>query len=307
MTRPFDITHIFAPTDLSDSDIPALGYARLLADRFTAKLTVMYTDPIAYPVDLAGPSQALFVAPPADHEKKLRAAVEEHAAKAIVGGRYDIYVTVGQPVAAILAGAEDRKADLIVMATHGRRGWRRALLGSVTEGVLHASRCPVLTVATQIPRPGPQPAAITNIVCPINFSDVARDSLQAAVRLAEVFRARLTVVHVVEPQNAIDPLADEEKVRLWAAADVQGVYSCRELVMRGGAAERVLDCADDIGADLLVIGAQQRLFRDTTVIGTTTERLIRFAGCPVLVVAREPVRRQETVEQETAAATPVGG
>ncbi len=49
----------------------------------------------------------------------------------------------------------------------------------------------------------------------------------------------------------------------------------------------MLDCADDVGADFLVIGAQHKLFRDETVIGTTTERLIRFAPCPVLVVPRE--------------------
>ena len=59
-----------------------------------------------------------------------------------------------------------------------------------------------------------------------------------------------------------------------------------ELTMRGGAAERVLDCVDDLGADLLVIGAQHKFFRETTVIGTTTERLVRFAQCPVLTVVR---------------------
>jgi nucleotide-binding universal stress UspA family protein len=48
----------------------------------------------------------------------------------------------------------------------------------------------------------------------------------------------------------------------------------------------VLDCADDLGADLIVIGAQHERFRDETVIGTTTERLIRFARVPVLTVPR---------------------
>jgi len=42
------ISSILAPTDLSESSIPALRYARLFADRFSAKLTVMYTDPIVY-------------------------------------------------------------------------------------------------------------------------------------------------------------------------------------------------------------------------------------------------------------------
>jgi hypothetical protein len=48
----------------------------------------------------------------------------------------------------------------------------------------------------------------------------------------------------------------------------------------------VLDCAEDLGADLIVIGAQHKRFRDETIIGTTTERLVRFARVPVLTVPR---------------------
>jgi nucleotide-binding universal stress UspA family protein len=48
--KPFVFDHILAPTDLSDSSLPALRYARMLADRFSAKLTVLYVDPVVYPV-----------------------------------------------------------------------------------------------------------------------------------------------------------------------------------------------------------------------------------------------------------------
>ena len=89
-------------------------------------------------------------------------------------------------------------------------------------------------------------------------------------------------------------------MRRWIAPEMQETISYRELVVRGGPAERVLDCADDVGADLLVIGAQHKLFRDATVIGTTSERVIRFASCPVLVVPRQPVRREATIEAEEA-------
>ena len=67
--------------------------------------------------------------------------------------------------------------------------------------------------------------------------------------------------------------------------------------MRGGPAERVLDCADDLDCDLLVVGAQHKLWRDDTVIGTTTERLIRFASTPVLVVPRAAAHHPMHAEQ----------
>ena len=90
---------------------------------------------------------------------------------------------------------------------------------------------------------------------------------------------------------------EEARVRRWIAPELQEVCSYRELVVRGGPAERVLDCADDVGADFLVIGAQHKLFRDATVLGATSERVIRFASCPVLVVPRAVVRRDTIVDE----------
>jgi len=306
--KPFVVTSILAPTDLSDSSIPALRYARLFADRFRAKLTVVYIDPIVYPVDIAGPVDGLVFSTSPEHQARLRREVEQHADPVMERRPYEIDVTIGQPATSILATATERSADLIIMGTHLRHGWRRALLGSVSEGVLHGSDCPVLTVAKRDGHVGATPYAITNILCPVNFTDVARDSLHVAGRIAEAFGARLTVVHVIEADEVIDPAADEERVRNWIAPELQDVTSYRELVVRGGPAERVLDCADDLGADFLVVGAQHKLFRDATVIGTTTERLIRFASSPVLVVSRPAVGRESnvTVPEETREVAAVG-
>ena len=294
--KPFVITSILAPTDLSDSSIPALRYARLFAERFAAKLTAMYTDPIVYPIETAGLADGLFINTTPEHQARLRAEVERHADPVMAGRAYDIDVTIGLPVPSILAAAKQRSADLIIMGTHLRHGWRRALLGSVSEGVLHGSECPVLTVANRDGYVGATPYAITNIVCPVNFTDVARESLHVAARIAETFGARLTIVHVIESSEHVYVQGDEERVRSWIAPELQALCSYRELVVRGGAAERVLDCADDVGADFLVIGAQRKLFRDAIVIGTTTERLIRFASCPVLVVPRQAVGREARTE-----------
>ena len=278
--KPFVLTSILAPTDLSDSSIPALRYARLFADRFAARLTVMYTEPIVYPVEIAGPAEGLYVNTTPEHQARLRAEVERHAAAIMSGRPYDVDVTIGLPVPSILAAAKERNADFIAMGTHLRHGWRRVLLGSVSEGVLHGSECPVLTVAARDGYVGAAPYAITNILCPVNFTDVARESVHVAARLAEAFGAHLTIVHVLEADAAMNAKVDEEKIRRWVSPELQEVCSFRELVVRGGAAERVLDCADDVGSDFLVLGAQHKLFRDSTVIGTTTERLIRFASCP---------------------------
>ncbi|HSP16549.1 MAG TPA: universal stress protein [Thermoanaerobaculia bacterium] len=283
MSIPFEIRNVLAATDLSESSIPALGYARLLADRFSANVTVLYSDPIVYPIDMIGPGNGVFIAPPPEHEGKLRSELSRHVAEVMAGRPYDIVIATGRPMPSILTNAEQRKADLIVVGTHLRHGWRRALLGSVSEGVLHGSRSPVLTVA------GHQPVtpSIKRILCPVNFTDVARDSLRAASRLAEVFGADLVAVNVTEAGAAAQAAEDEERLHNWIAPQIETKCSWRSLIIHGDPAERVLDCAEGIGADLLIIGAQHKLFRDATVLGTTTERLIRFSSCPVLVVPRQ--------------------
>lgn len=295
--KTFAIDRILAATDLSDSSLPALRYARVFADRFSATLTVMYTDPVVYPLDYSVPAEAFFANTTPEHQDSLRKDVRAHADAVMEGRPWEIEVTVGQPVPAILASARDRNADLIVMGTHLRHGWRRALLGSVSEGVLHGTDKPVLTVAGQDRSPGSAGCEITNVLCPVNFSEVARDSLQVAAQLARAFGAHLTVVHVLEPDELRTPDIDEEDVRRWIGPELQGICTYRDLVLRGGPAERVLDCADDIGADFLVVGAQHKLFRDATVIGTTTERLLRFASAPVLVIPRQAVHAKRKTEE----------
>jgi nucleotide-binding universal stress UspA family protein len=303
--KPFVVTSILAPTDLSESSLPALRYARLFADRFSAKLTVMYSDPIVYPLDYVGPTAGACLTTP-EYQARLRVEVAQHAEETMAGRPYEVDVTIGQPAQAILSTVREKHADLVVMGTHLRHGWRRALLGSVSDGVLHGANIPVLTVARRDREAGARPDAITNILCPVNFTEAARESVQVAGRLAKEFGARLTIVHVIESAADAIGAADEEKVWQWVSPELRGICSFRELVLRGGAAERVLDCADDLGADFLVIGAQHTLFRDATVIGTTTERLLRFAPCPVLVVPLQPEGRDAKSEVETEEPVAVG-
>lgn len=295
MTRPFDITKILAPTDMGPATLPALRYARLFAAGFHAELTVLYSDPIIYPIDVVGPS-ALIVSSPR-HEAALRGELVEYATAVLGDQPYNARVTAGQPIPSILECARELPADLIVVGTHLHHGWSRVLLGSVSDGVLFRSECPVLTVAADDRALPERVESIKTIVCPINYSDVALDSLRAARRLAQIFGADLVAVHVIERDELASSSEEERRVRSWIAPELDGVCSYRELVLRGGAAERVLDCAEDAGAGLIVVGAQHTFFRNATVIGTTADRLIRFASCPVFVVPRQAVAAEEEYRQ----------
>lgn len=280
--QAYKVRHVLAPTDLSDSNLPALRLAAHFVDRLDAKLTVMYTDPVVYPIDFVGAAEPMFIASSHGHQVELDEALATHAAPALGDRPRDLFVTVGQPAPAILAAADEKGVDLIVMGTHARHGWRRAILGSVSQGVVHGSRVPVLTVAAREIQPQP---SITRILCPVNRSEVAAEALRVAGSLAAAFGAELHLLQVIEP-GTTEATADHASLQSWADAIIEGSVSFHSLVVRGGSAERVLDTAEAMDADLLVIGAQHKVFRDATVVGATTDRLVRFASCPVLIVPR---------------------
>jgi len=260
---------ILVPTDLSEPSRIELDYAVVFADTFGADLTLFYADPMHFEFDLLTGAPVYVAGVNAEDRARLEKDVRAWADASVQHRPYRVIVGAGDPVAAIVRESKEQSADLIVMATHGLSGWRRTAIGSVTEGVVHEAKCPVLSVARSKRTRVDLTPGVTRIVCPTNFSPVANEALRAARHLADMFSCELVVVHVVESPSAEPPT------------------DYREIVLRGGPAERVLDYIDDIGADLLVIGAQRQLFKDATVIGTTTERLIRFSRVPVLTVVRE--------------------
>ena len=297
--RTLEIKRILVPTDLNPQAIGALQYARFFAERFSASLTLLNVDPIVFPVEDAATNAQLYVATRPDHIAALQEQVRAYADCALQGFPYTIATDIGDLVPVIVQKEEELRADLMVMATHGLRGWRRLILGSVTERVIRVGGCPVLSVNRREARPRTSDP-IRKILCPINFSDVARASVEYASQLAAAFDGELVVVHVVEEDGRSKSPAGSQNVREWIVASVQNRCTFREIVLRGGAAERVLDCAEDVGADLIVTGALHKRFRDETVIGTTTERLVRFARVPVLSVQRR-VGAEETQPEEALA------
>lgn len=283
--RDVQIRRILVPTDLSRPGSIALRYARLFAERFSAGLKLFYADPIVSPTAGWIAAAPIYVSASPETLDELEKEIRAYAAEPLAGLTFEVLAAGGDAVPSIVREARECNADLIVMATHGLRGWRRAILGSVTEGVLHQGKCPVLSLSRTVDKP-PVQVGVTKILCPINFADAARDALDYAAHLAGAFDCELVVVHVAEESDPMRAIVAEEQVRDWIQPSIQDRCTVRELVLRGGAAERVLDCAEDIGADLLVVGAQHKLFRDVATIGTTTERLVRFARVPVLSVPR---------------------
>jgi nucleotide-binding universal stress UspA family protein len=143
------LERILIPVDFSEVSLQALDYAVELGKPFGAQLLVLYVvEPIYYatPADLYGPSVNLGMLVD-EQQQAARAQLTELQTQLYNRDvKAETLVDSGVPYQKIVQTAEQRKADLIVMATHGRTGFSHLLLGSVTERVVRAAKCPVLTV-----------------------------------------------------------------------------------------------------------------------------------------------------------------
>jgi len=276
------IQRILVPTDLSEFSDLALDYALLFQKKLGAQITLLYAEEFT----LLTSGEYYYADDAAHMKKRASRLLHEYITKHVPSTSPVATMLVDDiPGRAIVMTADDVNADLIIMGSHGRHGLRRALLGSVTERVLRETTRPVMTVVPKI-RPVDSETKIATILCPVNFTDVAREALENACALAGALEAQVIVMHVVEREDDTTPANVETRFHSWVDPLVRGRTRYEQVVSAGEPAARVLEVADQVRADLIVLGAQHKLFSDATVIGTTTERVTRFAHQPVLTITR---------------------
>ena len=275
---------IVAATDLSDCSTTALAYAKGIARKFDAELTLVHANVIAPLIDgvpMTGGNLALTAAWQLDGA---RAALGDYFATHLsdFAGAQQALVTGAAPET-ILSTSRVLDADLIVMGTRGHSGLKRLLLGSVAESVIKNSNCPVLTVRCDVPEESE--GVFRRIICPVDYSRTSAAAFERALALASTFEAELTVLYVMEhvDEGVSDPETEIERLRAWIG-DVPLPLRAKLLVHRGNAAEQAIFYAKHNDADLLVIGARPRNVANETVLGSTTQMLTRHAPCPVLTV-----------------------
>ena len=290
---------ILVPTDMSEFANLALRYAAMFRENAGSVLTLLYADEVIFPTDLLEAPIGRYLDQAPANRWKLQERLREYG-KAHIGGSFETLVVQQTPTRAIIEASKETRADLIIMGTHGRHGLRRAVLGSVTEQLLHETDAPVLTVTPGL-MGNPKSIAVRRILCPVNFTRVARESLAHACTLAETFGSELQVLYVVEEIEKDRVGEVETAFRHWIDPQIADRCEFTHMILRDGdPAGRTLEAASQSGADLIVVGAQHRFFSDATVIGTTTQRITRFARIPVLTVAMKARKEVQEHVHEVA-------
>ncbi len=293
--------HLLVPTDFSPCSRRALAYALVVGRSASSKIHLLH---VVTPIetDPYGPIHHL---PEVDatHEgvEQLIHHLLVEEAKAVGSDETEVEpveVHARSAALGILDYADEIGASLIVMGTHGRRGIRHFLMGSVAEECVRRSTCSILTIRSEAPA-GPAEARIERILVPVDFSDYTTPLVKAARETALSYGAELDLLYVVEPLpfplafSGVLTLSDlAPSVRTSAlghlaklAEDLDlAVVPHRLHVVDGHAAESIVEFAEEHPIDLIMIATEGRTSGERFLIGSVTERVVRAASRPVYVM-----------------------
>jgi len=295
----FSLKKILFAIDFSGVSSRAFGHALMLADRFRSQLTLLHVKSV---LDKDVDPERVFPDIDADPGVLAHEIEKEFAALFALDGPKTLNVvrvvlTGESPAEEIARYAKEHDMDLIVMGTHGRTGLEHFLLGSVAEKVLQIAPCPVLTVRL---REDVEVQPYLNIVVPIDFSEYSMKAFRYGVSLARQFEANLELLHVldrpVQPEyyhegeppgrakkDALRERSHEMLRKIVAEYDA-GDVATETRVVAGRAYSAICKYAEKNQTDLIIMSTHGLSKLEHFFLGSTTEKVVRNAPCPVLTV-----------------------
>src|SRR5260370_35275565 len=290
-----EIKLILCPIDFSEFSIRAYYYALSLAERYRAKVVAQHI------VELWRYPYADYAASVGDYDKFCRALREggkEQLQKFVKNHTHDetqpkLVVHQGTAPDSILSFAQAEKTDVIVMGTHGRRGFDRLMLGSTTDRVMRRASCPVLAVCKP---PHDSKAAgeerhhvhhLSRILFCTDFSENSERALNYAISATAEYDAELTLLHVLE--EAPSPAKKEEAIatatqQLDKLIPLEGrrTLKIKTAVRIGKPYQQIIQFVVEAQIDMLAMGVRGRGALDRAAFVSTTYLVMHIGSVPFL-------------------------
>jgi len=279
----FKLDRILVPIDFSECSEHAFRYAVDLAARCNASITALYIETLHGEIR--------------DHVRDQMNQLVASAGEGIQIGSHAERGIEAAPT--ILDFAQQDNSDLVVMGTHGRRGFRRFVIGSIaSETVQHAKR-PVLTV-----RGGPEFESFEfppkQILAPIDFAEASLVVIRNAKELASFYGADVHLLHVIEDRfhPAFYGPGLTSVYDIYPDIEARSCKHLRELYHDAGGPEgpftveacsghpsdQIVQHAEDEKSQLIVLATHGLTGLEHFILGSVAERVIRVAPCPVFTV-----------------------
>lgn len=298
MRKPLE--RILCATDFSEVSRSVVPYGIEMAKKLSAKLYICHI------IDL--PAISVYgesVFDPISHQQYFIDFARKEMENQVAGEDIDWepLISIGQTPDEIVRLVVENNIDMVVTSTHGRSGLRRLFLGSVTERLMRTLTCPLLVLPSEdtadedhVRRRFP----FRNILVAYDFSKDSEQAFSTSLSIAQEFESNLHIVHVVEPTAYKDflkfpgapgePLPrdihDSLKEGLLELVPMEAFNWCeiQAEILVGKPYAEIVSYAGEKGIDLIALGVRGHGKVEEVLVGSTTDRVIRRAPCPVLSV-----------------------
>jgi nucleotide-binding universal stress UspA family protein len=210
------------------------------------------------------------------------------------GARVRRVVRVGPAAETILSVADEEKAGLIVMATHGRGGIARWVMGSVAEKIVRASPVPVWVARSFDGRGAPLEGdgSVKTILVPLEGEGSLR-ILPVVVEVARLHGGAQALLLNVVPEGPGFGVPGPWLTRAYQELREQGIPA-EPVLRQGDPASQILETCASRGADLIALCTHGRSGLSRWALGSVTEKVLRAATVPLLVLSTRSARAEGT-------------
>lgn len=293
---------ILVPLDGSTTAEQALPYARWLAESFRISIelvAVVDTEAFTAAASIDRAHSATIV-----QEKELRRAKNylDSISRRLPGLTVKSFVKRGYAAEIIVEEAEKDKNILITIATHGRSGLKRWLLGSTAEKVVRAARNPVFLVRANEKAENRNAVGFKTIIVALDGSEVAESILPSVVDLAKALNPHVLLIRSFsvpaslyvgdEGYYAIDVEQDRKQFEAEACAYLKkkqdeltgfGIGNVATICPEGYAADEIIALSERTPGAMIAMCTHGRSGISRWAMGSVTETVIRHAQVPVLI------------------------
>lgn len=286
------LKNILFLTDFSEPSENAIPFATAIAREYESNVYALH---VLTPVPLAYASPESAGAAIEGLEEGAQAGMQRVDAQ-LAGAPHETMIVRGESVwPAVEKALSEWEIDLVILGTHGRTGAMKLLLGSVAEEIFRRAKVPVLTIGPSVRKGIYGGGQFRRVLFATDFTTEAEAAAPYAISMAQENQARLLLLHVMRNP---DPKASRRTAQDSVANVMHQLYElvppeaelwCRpEATVRfGNPAERILEAAVELEADLIVLGVRDAagyLGAATHLERTTAHKVVAHATCPVLTV-----------------------
>jgi nucleotide-binding universal stress UspA family protein len=274
------ISRILIPMDFSETGQLALEHGAFMASLFKADLYLLHVmELLEYPYSIYEPMGV----PPLDTEeiqKNITASLNEQAEK--IRKQYGLHVTSlisrGRVALEVAEVSKNNNIDLIVMGTHGTKGFEEFFVGSNAHRVVTLSSCPVITVQTHAKKTG-----FNTIVMPIDNALHSRQKVDQVIELANRYGSFIHLLGLIKEDEDLKKFMIKIESVEKALKHANLEYECK-IIKGNNIAVTAMNYSDKVNADLIVTMTDHESHLNGIFLGPFAKQIINHSKTPVLSI-----------------------